>query len=134
MRCDELYYSTHYQSQKFQSTHLHEVRPPELADVIEKNGFNPRTYMRCDHAVRLRKRGATCFNPRTYMRCDACWSMSDSAATSGFNPRTYMRCDCKGTYFFRNLQGFNPRTYMRCDVAGLVGVRRSAQVSIHAPT
>ena len=35
---------------KFQSTHLREVRHMRYVDLLDENGFNPRTYERCDKA------------------------------------------------------------------------------------
>ena len=138
----------------FQSTHLHEVRLIKLLRLICRNGFNPRTYMRCDSLPCNYIYCFSCFNPRTYMRCDcsssrANWSKRRFQSThlhevrpcgagwscsyTSFNPRTYMRCDSPTTLPPTDWSCFNPRTYMRCD-CDYDSMLTKQLVSIHAPT
>ena len=57
---------------KFQFTHLHEVRP---AMMVLLSGlyphFNSRTYTRCDGSIMISSSSSANFNSRTYTRCDS---------------------------------------------------------------
>ena len=127
----------------FQSTHLREVRRVyHFAYIPSKDGFNPRTYERCDSppglylhipsvSIHAPTRGATSY---PYGETN-CFLVSIHAPTRGatqracvkwfrlshsFNPRTYERCDFLSRQISQRPQGFNPRTYERCDFLSLV--------------
>ena len=116
-RCDYPQAADCVDNKKFQSTHLHEVRPARVTTLVSgRLGFNPRTYTRCDQvnrclsrynivvSIHAPTRGATNGLARLYppltkfqsthlhevrLRAPACVR----GVLSCFNPRTYTRCD-----------------------------------------
>ena len=94
----------------FQSTHLHEVWLSKEINIVNRQCFNPHTYMRCDFSV-------AGFCP--------VFVVSIHTPTWGV------------TLLFAVVRlfsgGFNPHTYMRCDQAEL-NVKAANYVSIHTPT
>ena len=111
MRCDDDELVRAYLDVRFQSTHLHEVRPAAQLCL----------HHCCQVSIHAPTWGATPL------------MNSLASSTYSFNPRTYMRCDIVLFYFNLCVLCFNPRTYMRCDTPKHVA-QRSQEVSIHAPT
>ncbi len=138
----------------FQSTHLHEVRPPDH-EIIYFDDVSIHAPARgATINVDVNTCGGSCFNPRTCTRCDTCLT-SDTCWTFGFNPRTCTRCDVtslvveyvhrlmfQSTHLHEVRQnvlrgaagflGFNPRTCTRCDHNNSERGTHM-DVSIHAP-
>ena len=164
---------------KFQSTHPRGVRRQRLVparhfpDVSihapawgatrwqrwwppEYFGFNPRTRVGCDGALRSRltrwarwfqsthPRGVRLssdtlfiiveigFNPRTRVGCDL-ENPNHIGGSSCFNPRTRVGCDARTGRHGWPGQSFNPRTRVGCDTINCSGGDPRYVVSIHAP-
>ena len=71
MGCDTVGICTYRTITKFQSTHPHGVRLPQLDLAhVGIDSFNPRTHMGCDSLVKKITSLFFGFNPRTHMGCD----------------------------------------------------------------
>ena len=114
-RCDPTCSISSRFSERFQSAHLHEVRLHgfHVLRILPVVSIRAPTRGATLNLVRTTAVYEG-FNPRTYTRCDPS-SSQEVHDRPGFNPRTYTRCD-QGFDCCRNLQfSFNPRTYTRCD-------------------
>ena len=132
------YRSDIFASNRFQSTHLQEVRLGVILTNSHKIGFNPRTYKRCDTYFTIKVQGFFKFQSthlqevRHYIDSwfDSVCYVSIHAPTRGatwFN--TWMLFFC-GVSIHAPTRGaticllhqvctevsFNPRTYKRCDI------------------
>ena len=135
MRCDDLRISVIAGTQKFQSTHLHEVWLRGTSSIHISDCFNPHTYMRCDWLWHIHQFCYGGFNPHTYMRCDAnalhrlqscqvsihtpTWGVT-LTEYSDMNKEKFQSTHLHEVWLqfpFRIImdKGFNPHTYMRCD-------------------
>ena len=95
---------------KFQSTHLHEVRPRRT----DTENFTPGFQSTHLHEVRRK-------------------AEEERQAAEEFQSTHLHEVRRIGRLCFRSWEGFNPRTYMRCDLRGFL-VLPMVEVSIHAPT
>ena len=98
----------------FQSTHLHEVWRWSPSFPIPYQGFNPHTYMRCDHVLSgsLFVNGVSIHTPTwgvTSMMCTMC---SDTRVSIHTPTWGVTKCSVPHPC---NRACFNPHTYMRCD-------------------
>ena len=119
------------QSDRFQSTHLHEVWRSLGLELIQSDRFQS-THLhevwqkRWEHQTNI-----YCFNPHTYMRCDLIHDLL--LIIRQFQSTHLHEVWRKVSKLIIIIISFNPHTYMRCDLDG-IGYQDLIQVSIHTPT
>ena len=138
MGCDTVGICTYRTITKFQSTHPHGVRLPQLDLAhVGIDSFNPRTHMGCDLSSKDGVAFVSRFNPRTHMGCDVSRQRNhvsilwfQSTHPHGVRPlqtaaftrlREFQSTHPHGVrlgvpkFYKRQPSRFNPRTHMGCD-------------------